>query len=69
MLLDDLLNDQPALRRLISRLRRHSQRPVDTPLHESFLDQAALQEELFTRIVGAGAEPAGLKKNGQYVRD
>lgn len=69
MLLDDLLSDKPALRRLIGRLRRYSRRPVDAPLHESFLDQAALHEELFTRFQGAGAETAVLKKDGQYVRD
>jgi hypothetical protein len=68
MLLDDLLSDERVLRRLIGRLGRHTRRPVDAPLHESFLDQAALHEELFTRFL-AGAKPAALKKGGQYVRD
>jgi hypothetical protein len=51
MLLDDLLSDEPAIRRLIGLLRRRL-RPVadDAPLHESFVDQAALYEELCARL-------------------
>jgi hypothetical protein len=69
MLLDDLLSDEPALRRLIGRLRRHNRPPAAAPVHESFLDQAALHEELFIRCLVTGAESAVPKKDGQHVRD
>jgi hypothetical protein len=57
MLLDELLNDVPAMRRLARLLRGRSQTPVDVELHESFLDHAALHEEL-ARSLAVGAEAA-----------
>ncbi len=50
MLLDDLLDDGPTMRRLVGLIRHHSRPSYEAELHESFLDHAALQEELFTRL-------------------
>jgi hypothetical protein len=68
MLLDDLLNDGPAMRGLVGLLRRRSRPTVDAQLHESFLDHAALHEEQFTRSLGFAAKPAEPAKNGQFAR-
>ena len=54
MLLDDLLNDQLAMRRLAGLLRRRARPTADSQIHESFLDHAALHEELFTRFLRTG---------------
>lgn len=69
MLLDDLLNDVSAMRRLVRLLRRRSRPPVDVQLHESFLDQAALHEELLARSLRVGSNAAAPKRAGSYVRD
>ncbi len=54
MLLDDLLNDGRVMQRLAGLLRRRSRPTYETQLHESFLDQAALQEELISRLKTQG---------------
>ena len=68
MLLDDLLNDGSVMRSLVAIIRRRSRPTVDTQLHESFLDHAALHDELFTRSLGIAAKSAERKRDGQYVR-
>jgi hypothetical protein len=50
MVLDDLLNDEPAMRRLAGLLRKRAGPATHEPVHASFLDQAALYEELATRF-------------------
>ncbi len=59
MLLDDLLKDAPTMRRLVGLIRHHSRPSYEAQLHESFLDHAALQEELFTRLHMQRVKTAG----------
>lgn len=50
MLLDDLLDDEPVMRRLAGLFRRRPRRTPDGPVHESFLDEAALYDDLIGRL-------------------
>jgi len=68
MLLDDLLNDEPAMRGLVALFLRRSRPTVDAQPHESFLDHAALHDEIFARSLGMRAMPAERKRDGQYAR-
>ncbi len=56
MLLDDLLNDEPAMRRLAGLFRRRPRRTPDGRNQESFLDEAALYEDLIGRLDRYGEE-------------
>ena len=50
MVLDDLLNDEPAMRRLVGLFRKRAGPATPEPVHASFLDQAALYEDLVMRL-------------------